>query len=62
MRIDHQQVELLFAVFVMHGGNEHPTGVDYRFCKLLSCSHKDWFEWGFPAIFLKDDIKSNLMK
>ena len=56
MRIDHQQAELLFAVFVMHGGNEHPTGVDYRFSKLLSCSHKDWFERGFLAIFLKDDI------
>ena len=28
MGIDHQQVQLLLAVFVMHGGDEHTAGLD----------------------------------
>ena len=28
MRIYHQQVELLLAVFVMHGGDEHTARID----------------------------------
>ena len=28
MRINHQQMELFFAVFVMHGGDEHAAGID----------------------------------
>ena len=28
VRINHQQMELFFAVFVMHGGDQHAAGVD----------------------------------
>ena len=28
VRIDHQQVKLFFAVFLVHGGDEHAAGVD----------------------------------
>ena len=28
VRIHHQQMELFFAVFVMHGGDQHTAGVD----------------------------------
>ena len=28
VRIDHQQMQLFFAVFVMHGGDKHTAGID----------------------------------
>ena len=28
VRIHHQQMQLFFAVFVMHGGDEHTAGLD----------------------------------
>ena len=28
MRIDHQQMQLFLAVFLMHGGDQHTAGVD----------------------------------
>ena len=28
MRINHQQMQLFFTVFVMHGGDEHTAGIN----------------------------------
>ena len=36
--IDHQQMQLFFTVFVMHGGDQHTTGVDTH--------HRSWRQIG----------------